>query len=161
MLSLLLVVPAFAQKLSKEEKAALAKAANSAAIEAVNARTFVIVPSSYTDSEGMIVDNVDNSNFFSSEGKNCFAQGVICCDNTYNNITEATEYDVNIDKKGNLKLRIVVSGRMLKGTYTISMRNNGNNADVIFMPQSGTTRKFSGPIVPLAGASYNKRANPI
>lgn len=161
LLTLSFALPVCAQKLSKEERAAQAKAANAMAVESVNARAFVIVPSSYTESDGMIADNIDNANFISCEGANLFAQGMICCGNKYTNITEITEYSVNIDKKGNLKLRIVVSGRMLKGTYNITMRSNGNIADVIFMPQGGTTRKFTGPVVPLKGASYNKRSNPM
>lgn len=58
-----------------------------------------------------------------------------------------------------MKLRIVVNGRMLKGTYIISMRGDSNEADAIFTPQSGPTRKFSGPIMPLS-ASYDKGAKP-
>ena len=68
----------------------------------------------------------------------------------------------NVDKKGNVKLIMVVSGRMWTGTYTINMRKGDNQADVIFTPSgSGTTRRFHGPIVPVAGADYNKRSNPI
>lgn len=158
-----ILMPLYGQKLSKEEKAAAAKAANAAALDAVKAKAFVLVPTTYTSdaSEGTISDNIDISNFFSCEGENCFAQGIICCGNGYTNICQPTEYSVNVDKKGNLKLRIVVSGRMLKGTYTFSMRNNSNHADVIFSPQNGTTRKFSGPVVPLKDAKYNKRSNPM
>ena len=163
LLAFCIALPSFGQKLSKEEREAAAKAANTAALDAVKAKAFVLVPTTYTEdaADGTISDNTDNSNFFSCEGENCFAQGVICCDNRYTNICEPTEYSMNIDKKGNMKLRIVVSGRMLKGTYTFSMRHNTNHADVIFSPQNGTTRKFSGPIVPLKEANYNKRSNPM
>ncbi len=158
---MLVTLPLAAQKLSKEEKAAAAKAAYSVAVESVKSRNFVIVPSSYTQKDGLIETNIDNANFLSCEGNDLFAQGLIVCDNKYTNILDAAEYTPVFDKKGNMKLRIVVIGRMMRGTYSISMRNNTNIADVIFTPQSGETRKFSGPLVPLRSANYNKRANPI
>lgn len=156
-----LLQPLAAQKLTKEQKEAAAKAAYQAAVESIELRTFVIVPTSYTESDGAVGDNADNANFLSAEGENLFAQGRMVCGNGYTNLLEATEYEVNIDKKGNIKLRIKVLGRMMTGIYNISIRNNTNVADVIFSPQSGTTLRFSGPIVPLKQASYNKRANPI
>lgn len=161
LLVMLVTLPLAAQKMTKAEKEAAAKAAHEAAVKSVESRAFVIVPSSYTLSDGMIENNIDNANFLSCEGKNLFAQGRIVCNNTYTNIVEATEYTPTFDKKGNMKLRIVVTGRMLKGTYLISMRNNTNMADVIFTPQTGDTRKFTGPIVPLKSASYTKRSSPI
>ena len=157
----MLVVPAFAQKMTKEEKAAAAKLAYEAALESINNKTWVLVPEYYTTQSGEFESNSNNDNFISCEGGDCFSQGYICCDNDKTNIATPTEYEVKIDKKGNVKLRIVVAGRFWRGTYTISMKNNGNMADVTFNPTNGDTRKFTGPIVPLAGASYNKRSNPI
>ena len=162
LLVMLLALPMAAQKLSKEEKAALAKAKYEKALNAINANSFVIVPASYQTSSGDVETNTDNSNLLLVQGKQFFLQGQIVCDNTYNNVAEQTEYDVKVDKKGNIKLKMVVQGRMVKGTYTISVRNNGNNADVIFNPQSGgTTRRFTGPLTPPSETSYNKRANPM
>lgn len=162
LLVMLLTLPMAAQKLSKEEKAALAKAKYEKALSAINANSFVIVPASYQTSGGDVETNTDNSNLLLVQGKQVFLQGRIVCDNTYNNVAEPTEYDVKVDKKGNIKLKMVVQGRMVKGTYTISVRNNGNNADVIFNPQSGgTTRRFTGPLTPPSETSYNKRANPM
>lgn len=156
-----LVVPAFAQKMTKEEKAAAAKLAYEAALESINNKSWVIVPEYFTTQSGEFESNSNNDNFLSCEGADCFSQGYICCDNDKTNIATPTEYDVKVDKKGNVKIRIVVDGRFWRGIYTISMKNNGNMADVIFVPNNGNTRKFTGPIVPLAGASFNKRSNPI
>lgn len=162
LLVMLLALPMAAQKLSKEEKAALAKAQYEKALDAINSNNFVIVPASYQNSDGDVETNTDNSNLLLVQGKQVFLQGRIVCDNSYNNVAEATEYDVNVDKKGNIRLKMIVQGRMVKGTYTISVRNNGNNADVIFNPQSGgTTRRFTGPVTPPSETSYNKRANPM
>lgn len=160
-MSVLLALPMTAQKMTKEEKAAMQKAAYEAAVAAVNAKAFVIVPDTYTMSDGEMGDNIDNSNFISFEGDKMYAQGSIVCGNKYTNELEITAYEAKFDKKGNLKLKVSVNGRMLKGTLTISMRNKGNNADVIFTPQNSTTIKFSGPIVPLKEAQYNKRSNPV
>ena len=150
----MLVVPAF-------EKAAAAKLAYEAALESINNKTWVLVPEYYTTQSGEFESNSNNDNFLSCEGGDCFSQGYICCDNDKTNIATPTEYEVKIDKKGNVKLRIVVAGRFWRGTYSITMKNNGNMADVTFNPTDGKTRKFTGPIVPQAGASYNKRSNPI
>ena len=157
----LLPLSAQQQKMSKEEKAAAAQAAYEAALESINAKTFVLIPESFEKSDGTLENNIDDAVFLSAEGTRMFAQGAVVCDNSYNNVGEAASYEVKVDKKGNVKVVIVVSGRMWHGTYRITMRKGGNYADAIFDPQSGSARKFSGPIVPLAGARYNKRANPI
>ena len=158
----LCALPLLGQKLSKEERAAQAQARYESALAAINAKAWVLVPSEYITAEGETESNDNNSNFISSEGEKLFGCGRIITDNGENNVGEATKYDVNVDKKGNVKLTMIVSGRMWKGTYKISMRKGDNEADVIFNPGgSGTTRRFRGPIVPLAQASYNKRANPI
>ena len=158
----LCALPLLGQKLSKEERAAAGQARYDAALAAINAKTWVLVPSEYTNPDGEMETNDDNSVFLSFEGGNVFGQGRCVTDNTQNNIGEATKYDVNVDKKCNVKITMIVSGRMWRGTYKISMRKGDNEADVIFNPGgSGTTRRFHGPIVPLAGADYNKVSNPI
>lgn len=158
----LCALPLLGQKLSKEEKAAQAQARYESALAAINAKAWVLVPSEYTTADGETESNDNNNNFISSEGDKLFGCGRFITDNGENNVGEATKYEVTVDKKGNVKLTMIVSGRMWKGTYKISMRKGDNQADVIFNPGgSGTTRRFVGPIVPLAEASYNKRANPI
>ena len=158
----LCALPLFGQKLSKEEKAAEAQARYESALAALNAKAWVLVPSEYTNPDGEVESNDNNSFFLSYEGENVFGYGRFITDNGENNIGEATKYEVNVDKKGNVKVIMSVLGRRWKGTYKISMRKGDNVADVIFTPGgNGTTRRFRGPIVPLAQASYNKRANPI
>lgn len=161
LVALMLALPMMAQKMTKEEKAAKAKADYEAAVASINSRAWVLVPSSYTTSDGMIENNINNDNFLSCEGKNFLAQGKMVCDNDYTNILEDSEYTVTTDKKGNVKIRLIVTGRMMKGTYTITMRNGNNMADVIFTQATGSTLRFSGPVVPLKNASYNKRSNPM
>ncbi|MEG0517800.1 MAG: hypothetical protein RR555_02880 [Bacteroidales bacterium] len=158
---LLITLPVSAQKQSKEEKIAIAKAAHETAVKCVENKSFVIIPSSYTDKDGVIETNTENTNFISYETTNLFMQGEIVCDNKYTNIAEVTEYTPAFDKKGNLRLRIVIIGRMVRGTYVISMRTNTNMADVIFTPQSGTIRKFSGPVVSVNTTKYYKRSSPM
>ena len=112
----MLVVPAFAQKMTKEEKAAAAKLAYEAAIESINNKSWVIVPEYYTTQSGEFESNSNNDNFLSCEGEDCFSQGYICCDNDKTNIATPTEYDVKIDEKGNVRMRSVVNGRCWRGT---------------------------------------------
>lgn len=157
----LCALPLLGQKMTKEEKAAAAQARYEAALESINAKTFVIIPSEYLTADGEAVSNIDNSVFLSSEGEQVFGQGACVTDNKYDNIAEATTYEVNVDKKGDVKLTMVVAGRMWRGTYKISMRKGDNVADVIFNPANGTTRRFTGPVVPLVGSDYNKRTHPM
>ena len=154
-------LPLFGQKMTKEEKAAAAQARYEAALESINAKTFVIIPSEYLTADGEAVSNIDNNVFLSSEGEQAFGQGACVTDNTYDNVAEISSYEVSVDKKGNVKLLMTVSGRMWRGTYMISMRKGDNVADVIFNPANGTTRRFTGPVVPVVGSDYNKRTHPI
>lgn len=158
--ALLLVVPSFAQKMTKEEKAAQAKAQYEGAKAVIEDKNWVIIPETYDTSSG-IESNSGIDSFISCEKGIMYSQGSIVCANSYTNVSEPSEYTVTYDKKGNIKVKIIVRGNYWKGTYTISVRNNGNNADVIFNSQGGSTKKFSGPIVTCVGTPYNKRANPM
>lgn len=161
-LSLCFMMPLYAQKLTKEEKAAQQKALYEAAVKAVEEKDFVIIPDSYIDSDGIENPIQDNSVFFAYEKANLFMQGAVVCDNSYTNIAEAKEFTPKYDKKGNLKLRILVEGRQIHGVYQISMRAGGNTADVIFTPRTGgTVRKFQGPLVKASSTRYMKRSNPM
>lgn len=158
-LSICIALPGLSQKMSKEEKEAMQKALYDTAVKCINEKDFVIIPTSYIDSDGIDESLTDNTIFILYDTKNMYMQGKVVCGNGYTNIADVTEYSPNFDKKGNLKLRIVVNGRMVRGTYLISMRANTNIADVIFTPQNGTTRKFQGPIVPVSSGNFIKRSN--
>ena len=162
MLALLVAVPSMAQNLSKEEKAAMAKALNQSAVDAINAKAWVLVPSQYQKSDGTLESNIDNAVFVSCEGDKMIVQGsIVGGSNNQGYLVEAKEYNPTFDKKGGLKMRLVVNGRMMRGTYQITMRNNTNVADVIYTPSGKSPIKFQGPIVPLKGANYYKRSNPM
>ncbi|MBR5183874.1 MAG: hypothetical protein IKW15_05325 [Bacteroidales bacterium] len=161
-LAMVCAMPSFAQKLSKEEKAALAKAQNEAAVAAINSKAWVIVPSQYQKSDGTLESNVDPAIFVACENDKMTVQGyIVGGSNNQGYLVEFKEYEPTIDKKGNLKMRLVVNGRMMRGIYQITLRNNTNVADVIFTPAGKSPLKFQGPIVPLAGANYYKRSNPM
>lgn len=161
MAAILCALPLSAQKMSKEEKAAAAKLAYDAAVESIEAKAWVIVPTSYYTSDGDVESNDDISVFLSYEKANAFSQGRIICNNNNTNIAEVTEYTVKTDKKGNIKVKMIVNGRQWRGTYQITVRAKSNDATVIYTPPTGTNRKFEGPLVPLSGANYYKRSNPI
>ena len=161
--ALMMVLPAFAQKLTKEEKAAQQKALYETMIKALEEKDWAIVPTSYIDDDGVDNQLTDNSIFISYEKTNLFMQGFRVCGNSYTNIAEATEYTFNKDKKGNIKSIIMrVMGRHIQGTYKITLPkvDNGNVVDVIFTPNSGATRKFQGPVVPSKVAGFYKKSNP-
>ena len=161
-LAMVFALPSFAQKLSKEEKAAMAKAQYETAVNAINAKAWVIIPSQYQKGDGTLESNVDPAIFVACEGDKMTVQGYICGgSNSQGYLVEFKDYAPTVDKKGNLKLRLVVNGRMMRGTYQITMRNNTNVADVIFTPAGKSPLKFQGPVVPLAGANYYKRSNPM
>ena len=161
--ALMMVLPSFAQKLSKEEKAAQQKALYETMVKALEEKDWAIVPTSYIDADGVDNQLTDNSIFISYEKTNMFMQGYRVCGNSYTNIAEVKEYDLVKDKKGNLKkVVITVQGRHIQGRYQITMPkvDNGNVVDVIFQPSSGATRKFQGPIVPSKVAGFYKKSNP-
>ena len=160
--AVLCILPLSAQKMTKEEKAAAAKLQYEAALQSINEKTWVLVPQQYTLSDGSLEMNSDEAIFISFEKDNAICQGsIVGGNNSQGYLAEATAYDVSVDKKGNIKLKKIVSGRMWKGTYSISIRNHSNYAEVIYNPISGETKRFSGQLVPLVGATYTKRSNPI
>lgn len=160
--AMLCVLPLSAQKMSKEEKAAAAQLAYESALQSINEKSWVLVPQQYVLSDGSFDQCSDISIFISMENGQAICQGsIVGGNNSQGYLAEATTYDVTVDKKGNIRLKMVVSGRMWKGTYTISVRKNSNYAEVIYNPITGDAKKFSGPIVPVVGATYNKRSNPI
>ncbi len=159
----LMAIPTFAQKLSKEEKAAQNKALYETMIKSLEEKDWAIVPTSYIDDDGVDNQLTDNSIFISYEKTNMFMQGYRVCGNSYTNIAEANEYEVVKDKKGNPKSVIIrVRGRHIMGTYKITLPkvDNGNIVSVIFTPNSGATRKFQGPLVPSKIAGFYKKSNP-
>lgn len=162
-IALMMTLPVFSQKLSKEEKAAQQTALYETMVKSVEENDWAIVPTSYIDDDGIDNQLTDNRIFISYEKTNMFMQGWYVCGNSYTNIAEAKSVEMNKDKKGNIKNVIIrVQGRHINGTYKITFPkvNNGNVVDVIFMPASGATRKFQGPLVPSKVANFYKRSNP-
>ena len=162
-IAVMMVIPSFAQKLSKEEKAAQNQALYETMVKALEENDWAIVPSSYIDEDGVDNQLTDNSIFISYEKTNMFMQGYRVCGNSYTNITEVKECEMVKDKKGNLKSVIIrVQGRHIQGTYklTVPKVNNGNIVSVIYTPSSGATRKFQGPLVASRIAGFYKKSNP-
>lgn len=161
-LALVLAAPVFAQKLSKEERAAQQKALYETAVKCFEEKDFCIIPSSYIDSEGMDNSISDNATFISMEadGK-MYLQGSTVCGKNGTYVADVTEYTTAYDKKGNLKMRMVINGRMVKGTFKLTMKVNTNEAVIIFTPTSGTVRKYQGPVVPVSASGYMKRTGAL
>ena len=130
------------------------------AVEAIQAKAFVIVPTSYQTIDGNIESLNSNEIFLSYEGDKMYSQGLIG-GTAAANVGEATEYDVNIGKKGDVKINIKVLGRFWKGSYTIKMRKDSNEADIMYNRPNTPTLRLTGNIVPLAKADIFRRSNPM
>lgn len=153
-------LPLFGQKMTKEEKKAAQKAAHDEAVEAIQLKSFVIVPTSYQTVDGNVESLNTNEIFLSVEGDKMYSQGMIG-GTAAANVAEATEYDVNIGKKGDVKINIKVLGRFWKGSYTIKMRKDSNEADIMYNKPNSPTLRLTGNIVPLAKADIFRRSNPM
>ena len=159
----LMAIPTFAQKLSKEEKAAQNKALYETMVKALEECDWAIVPTSYIDKDGIEYHLTNNVTFVSYEKTNIFIQGTMVCNNSYTNIAEVKDYELVKDKKGNFKNVIfVVQGRHIHGTYKIILPkvDNGNVVDVFYTQPGYSVKRFRGPIVPSKVANFYKRSNP-
>lgn len=145
----------YSQKLSKAEKEAKAKEQFDKALSAIESKAFVIIPDTYGDGS----TNDDDANFISYEGEFFFLQGMIICGNKFTNKTTVTEYKQEIDKRGTLRITMRVVGSAITAKIEISMRKNGNYADVVVTPTKGETKMFSGEVTLLKDSKYRKRAN--
>mgnify|MGYP000870757733 FL=1 len=86
---------------------------------------------------------------------------MIICSNSFTNRTEVTSINQKEDKKGNIFIEMQVSGSAITAKVEISLRKGGNYAEVIVTPTKGTTRRFSGEILPRAESKYIKKPNVV
>ena len=149
----------FAQN-KKAEKEAEAQAQFGKAVAAIDAKDFVIVVDTYESSDGTIATNTDDANFLSYEKEFVFLQGIVA-GNSYTNRTTVTDYKQTVDKKGNVKIEMQVTGSAIKAKIEILLRKGGNYSDVIVTPTKGNTCRFSGEIIPRTQAKYYKRPNVV
>lgn len=158
-LALSLSVATAQNKKAEKEAAGLAQFEKAKA--AIEAKEFVIVPDSYEKSDGTPEPNTDDANFLSFEDGSVFLQGMIICSNSFTNKTESTSFNIKEDKKGNLFIEMQVKGSAITARIEIQLRKGGGYAEVIVIPTKGTTRRFSGEVVPKAEARYIKRPNVV
>ncbi len=146
----------------KAEKKAEEQAKYEKAKAAIEAKLFALIPDSYEKKDGTPDVNTDESNFILFEDDGFFyLQGAIIAGNKFTNKTEVTEFDLKTDKKGNLFLKMQVSGSAITARVEIQMRNGSNYADVIITPTSGGSMRFSGEVLPKSEAKYYKRPNVV
>lgn len=146
----------------KADKKAEEQAKYEKAKAAIEAKVFALVPDSYEKSNGTLETNSDDSNFILFEDDGFFyLQGSIIVGNKFTNKTEVSEYGLKIDKKGNISLKMQVSGSAITARVEIQMRNGSNYADVIITPTSGGSMRFSGEVLPKSEAKYYKRPNVV
>jgi protein involved in ribonucleotide reduction len=150
----------FAQN-KKAEKEAAEKQKFEKAVAAIDIKDFVIIVDTYESNGGTIETNTDVNNFFSYEIDAVYLQGAIVSGNNFTNKLSVTDYNKETDKKGNIKMVMRVRGSFIEGKIEVFMKKGSNWADVIFTPTKGTTRRFSGEIIPKSESKYFRRPGEI
>jgi len=145
----------------KAERDSIARVKFDIAAAAIEAKDFVIIVDNYQKEDGSFETNTDNANFISYEKEFVYIQGEIIADNTNTNKLNVTKYDKVIDKKGNIRLTMQVTGFFINGKIEIYLKKGGNNTDVFITPNSGTNKRFSGFLTPRAGSKYFRRTGEI
>ena len=149
----------FAQN-KKAERQALEQAKFEKAKAAIDTKLFAMLPDSYGADATAV--NVDEAKFIAmEEDGNLYLQGASIAGNNYTNKLEVKSYEVTTDKRGNINLKMVVSGSMINGRVEILMRKGSNYADVMVIPNSGSRLEFSGELLPKNEVRYYKRPNVI
>jgi hypothetical protein len=146
----------------KADKDSIALVKFERAIADIEAKDFVIIVDSYAKEDGSFETNTDNAQFISYEKEFMFLQGMILADNAQTNKLTVSDYIMETDKKGNVRISMQVSGFYIRAKVEISLKKKaGNYADVIITPTKGSNKRFSGYVVPTARSEYFKRSSVI
>jgi hypothetical protein len=152
----------FSASAQKADKDSIALIQFERAIADIEAKDFVIIVESYAKEDGSFETNTDNSQFISYEKEFMFLQGLILADNAQTNKLTVSDYSQETDKKGNVRISMQVTGFYIRAKVEISLKKKaGNYADVIITPTKGSTKRFSGYVVPTARSEYFKRSSVI
>jgi hypothetical protein len=152
----------FSASAQKADKDSIALIQFERAIADIEAKDFVIIVESYAKEDGSFETNTDNSQFISYEKEFMFLQGLILADNAQTNKLTVSDYSQETDKKGNVRISMQVTGFYIRAKVEISLKKKaGNYADVIITPTKGSTKRFSGYVVPIARSEYFKRSSVI
>jgi len=155
----LALISASAQKADKDS---IALIKFEKALADIEAKDFVIIVESYAKEDGSFETNNDNAQFISYEKEFIFLQGMILVDNAHTNKLTVSDYSLETDKKGNVRISMQVTGFYIRAKVEISLKKKaGNYADVIMTPTRGSTRRFSGYVIPTAKSDYFKRSSVI
>jgi hypothetical protein len=155
----LALISASAQKADKDS---IALIKFEKALADIEAKDFVIIVESYAKEDGSFETNNDNSQFISYEKEFIFLQGMILADNAQANKLTVSDYNLETDKKGNVRISMQVTGFYIRAKVEISLKKKtGNYADVIMTPTKGSTRRFSGYVIPTSKSDYFKRSSVI
>lgn len=147
----------FAQN-KKAEKEAAAKAQFDKAVAAIDAKDFVIVVDTYEDpKDNTLQTNTDMGIFASYEKDFAFLQGTFLTGDNSTHRMNVSDYKQTVDKKENVRIEMQLKGSLLTAKVEIYLKKGGNYADVIITPVKGTTKRFSGELVPRAESKYIKR----
>jgi Domain of unknown function (DUF4251) len=145
----------------KAERDSLAQVKYTKALAAIEAKDFVIIPSTYMTSTGSLETSTDDAVFMSYEKDFVFMQGAIVAGNSYTNKLTVSDYSQVADKKGNIIISMQVKGFYITAKVQINLRKGSSFADVFITPTRGDSRRFSGEVVPRAESKYFKRSGEI
>jgi hypothetical protein len=154
------LISSFAQN-KKAERDAAALVKFEKAVTAIEAKDFVIIVDSYETGNGIFENNTDNSIFFSYEKEFVFLQGQIIAGNGNTNKLTVSDYNQVTDKKGNIKINMQVRGFFITAKVEILLKKGSNSADVILTPTKGSSKRFSGEVIPRGESKYFKRTGEI
>ena len=155
----LVLFSATAQKVNKDS---LALIKFEQALADIEAKDFVIIVDPYAKEDGSFETNTENANFLSYEKEFMYLQGQILAENIHTNKLTVSDYNQETDKKGNVRISMQVAGFYIRAKIEMTLKKKtGNYADVIITPTKGSTKRFSGYIVPTAKSEYFKRSGVI
>ena len=145
----------------KAEKEAAAKVQFEKASAAIDAKDFVIIVDTYEAANKTLQTNTDVTNFISYEKGFVFLQGILFTPANTLYKMDVSEYKQELDKKGNIRIMMQLSGSIMKAKAEIFLRKGGNYADIILTPTKGETKRFSGDVVPRTESRYFKRPGEV
>jgi len=152
----------FSAVAQKADKDSIALIKFEKALADIEAKDFVIIVESYAKEDGSFETNTDNSQFISYEKEFMFLQGLILAENVHTNKLTVSDYSLETDKKGNVRISMQVTGFYIRAKVEISLKKKaGNYADVIITPTKGSTKRFSGYVIPTDKSEYFKRSSVI
>lgn len=145
----------------KAEKEAEAKKLVDKALVALEMKEYVVIVDTYEASSGNIETNTDIGNFFAYEKDYVILQGSMVSGSSNPHKMIVSDYKQETDKKGNVTIEMQLKGTIIVAKAEIYMKKGGNYADIVITPTKGTSKRFSGEVIPRSESKYFKRPGEV